>query len=81
MLEINKVLLSVLKKNIDEYSSLLCANGDTCIDLSDGNYTLNYISSNCSIFISESCFVRLYSCQNNGTWIWKSRTRCVDNPK
>ena len=56
------------------------ANGGTCFNLIDG-YLCSYISNHisCSISINETCFSRLYSCQNNGTYTLKSHNGYVDN--
>ncbi|CAF1001650.1 unnamed protein product [Adineta steineri] len=70
--------------NIDECSSSPCANHGICTDLINGyhcNCTDNYISSNCSISLNETCFGRLKPCQNNGTCILKSTNLYVDYPE
>ncbi|CAF5016122.1 unnamed protein product, partial [Rotaria sp. Silwood1] len=70
--------------NIDECLSSPCANNGICIDLINGYYcncTNNYISTNCSISLNETCFGHLKSCQNNGTCIIKSANLYVNNPQ
>ena len=70
--------------NIDECASSPCGNHGICTDLIDGyvcNCTNNYISSNCSISLDETCFGRVKSCRNNGTCLLKSANLYVENPQ
>jgi len=70
--------------NINECASSPCANNGTCIDLINGyecNCTADYINSNCSKSLNDTCFGKLNRCRNNGKCILKSPHLYVDKPE
>lgn len=80
----NSLFYFSCETDIDECASSPCANNGVCIDLINNyhcNCTNNYISSNCSMTLDQTCFGRQSFCQNNGTCVLKSSNLYVDNPE
>ena len=80
----NDVFRRSCETDIDECASSPCGTHGICTDLINDyacNCTDNYISSNCSISLEETCFGRVKSCRNNGTCLMKSTNLYVDNPQ